>query len=119
MPFNGSRLETSLCKQGIHDFAMNVGKAEVSARIPVGQLLVIQAQKMKDGGLEIVNVYFVLDRGEAKIIGCPVDRPALCSASAHEHGKSVVIVIAPVDLALIGPGLGQFYGGSSAKFPTP
>jgi len=40
---------------------MNVGKAEVPTRIPVGQLLVIQAQKMEDGGLKIVNVYFVLD----------------------------------------------------------
>ena len=46
MPFKGIRLETSLCKQGINDFAMNVGEAEVPARIPVGQLLVIKSQQM-------------------------------------------------------------------------
>ena len=56
MPFNGIRLETSLCKQGFHDFAMNIDKAKVPTRIAVGQLLVIQAQKTKNGGLEIVNV---------------------------------------------------------------
>ena len=61
----------------------------------------------------------VLDRGEAKVVGSPVNRPALCSASAHEHGKSVVIVIAPVDLSLVGPGLGKFYGRGAAEFPTP
>ena len=32
MPFNGIRLETSLCKQGFHDFAMNIDKAKVPTR---------------------------------------------------------------------------------------
>ena len=119
MPFNGIRLEASLCKQGFHDLAMNVGEAKVATGIPVGQLFVIKSQQMKDGGLEIVNVDFVLDRGKAKVVGSPVNRTSLYPASAHEHGKAVVIVITPVDLSLVGPGLGKFYGRSTAEFPTP
>ena len=41
---------------------MDIGQAEVTALDFIGQLLVVQAKQMQDGGVQVVNVNRVLDR---------------------------------------------------------
>src|SRR5688572_30486310 len=39
-----------------HDAAVHVGQAEVAAGVAVGEPLVVQAQKMEDRGVQVVDV---------------------------------------------------------------
>lgn len=40
----------------VHDAAVHVGEPEVAPLEPVGQPLVVEAELMQDGGVQIVNV---------------------------------------------------------------
>ena len=39
----------------MHDFALDVGQAEVPAVVKIGQPLVIEAQQVKDRGVQVVD----------------------------------------------------------------
>src|SRR5690348_5911288 len=52
-----------------HHFTAHVGQAEVAALETIGQLQVIQAEQVQDGGMEIVDVDLVLDGVPADLVG--------------------------------------------------
>src|SRR5262249_9347368 len=72
----------------------NVGQAEVPAGVPVGKLLMIQAELIQDGCVKIVDTGPVLDCLESKIVGCAIGDTAADSTAGHPHGEAVWIVIA-------------------------
>ena len=39
-----------------HEFAMHVGQAEVAALETIGQLRVVEAEQVQDGGVEVADV---------------------------------------------------------------
>ena len=51
---------------------MHVGQPVVAALEAIGQLLVVQAQQVEDGGLEVVDVDPVPGHGEAEFVGLAV-----------------------------------------------
>ena len=53
----------------VHDIAVDVGEAEVSAVVAEGEPLVIQAQQVEDGGVEVVMRDSVLDGVHAELVG--------------------------------------------------
>lgn len=50
---------------------VDIGKAEVPAAEAVGELLMIEAQQVKDGGVQIVNGQDVLHGAVAVFVGGP------------------------------------------------
>ena len=65
---------------------MDIGQAEVTALDFIGQLLVVQAKQMQDGGVQVVNVNRVLDWSISEFI-----RPAMTDATLHPpYSKRVV-----------------------------
>ena len=56
---------------------MDVGEAEVPALEAVGELFVIEAEKMEEGGVEIVDMDFSIYDAEAKFVALAVDVTAL------------------------------------------
>jgi hypothetical protein len=50
---------------------VDIGQAKVPALEPVGQFLVVQAQTMEDGGVEVVDVDGAIDHVITKVIGLP------------------------------------------------
>ena len=48
---------------------MHVGEAEVAALEAVGELGVVEAEQVQDGGVEVVDVDLVLDGVEAEFVG--------------------------------------------------
>ena len=52
-----------------HDMSVDVGQAEVSAGVVEGELFVVQAQQVQNGGLQVVNVDGIFDDMEAEFIG--------------------------------------------------
>src|SRR5687768_10192718 len=77
-----------------NDFAVNVGEAEVAARVTVGETLVIEAEQMENGGVEIVDVNRIFDCFEAEFVGGPVDCSPFDPTAREPNGKAVRIVIA-------------------------
>ena len=58
-----------------------------------GQLLVIDAQQVQDGGLKVMNVDFVVHGVEADIVGGSMGDAGLDSASSHPGGKGVGVMV--------------------------
>ena len=59
---------------------MNVGESEISSGIAVGELFMIEAEKMQDGGVQIMDVNFLLHGGETELIGGSISHAALHAA---------------------------------------
>ncbi len=51
------------------DIALDVGEAEISAGVTVGKLGVVESQDVKDGGVEVVDMYLIADDVIAGFIG--------------------------------------------------
>ena len=67
----------------VGDFAVDVGESKIPAGVLVSQFLVIQTQKVKDGGMEVMEVHAVFHRSHAVLIGGPVNHTAFHSAAGH------------------------------------
>ena len=52
---------------------VHVGEAEVAALEAVGELLVVEAEQVQDGGVQVVDVDLALDDAEAEFVGRAVD----------------------------------------------
>ena len=74
----------------------HIGQAEIAAGVAVGQLLVVDAQQVQHGGVQVVNRDAVLDGLEAELVGGAVGQAAFDAAAGHPHGEAVGIVIAAV-----------------------
>src|SRR5439155_6638883 len=74
--------------------AVHVGKTEVAAGMPEGELLVVKTEQCQNGGVEVVNMYFVLDGLETKFVGRAVDTAAAHAAARQPHREAVVVVVA-------------------------
>ena len=55
---------------------------------------VIEAEQVQDCGVQVVDVDFVVDGGEAKLVGGADHLPALDAAAGEPHRKAVMIVVA-------------------------
>ena len=54
-----------------------VGEAVVAALMRVGQLAMVQSQRVQQRGVQIVNTHHVLDRSITEIVRGPMDMPFL------------------------------------------
>ena len=98
---------------------MHVREAVVATGVMEGELLVIEAEEAQDGGVQVVHVDDVGRRLEAELVGGSMDMAGLHAAAGHPHGEAVVVVVAAVDLALIGARGGQFDGRGAAELAAP
>ena len=77
-----------------NDLPVNVGQAEVTPGIAIGQALVIKPQQMKQSGVEIVHVDLVLDRLVAELVGCAIGEAGLDATASQPGREPLGIVIA-------------------------
>ena len=75
---------------------MHVCQPEVSPLVPVGKLLVIDAEAMQHGRVEVVDVYWLVDHVVAEIIRFAVDNTRLHTATCHPFGVATGMVVPPV-----------------------
>ena len=65
----------------MHHVTGNVRQPEIAAAVAIGQLRMIEAHQMKNGGMQVVNVNGFLHCLEAEIIGRAVNVSALDAAA--------------------------------------
>src|SRR4051812_24196142 len=71
-------------EDAVDQLAVDVREAHVAAAPAVGGLLVVQAQQVEHGGVEVVDLALVLDGLVAVLVGGAVDRAAPPAAAAGE-----------------------------------
>ena len=67
-----------LCDEVFPDVSVDVGEADVSTGVEVGEFFVVEAELMEDGGPEVVDRGGLLDGVVAKVVGgtrVPRSRP--------------------------------------------
>ena len=69
------------------DVAFDVGQTEVPARVAVGEAFVVEAEEVEDGGVQVVDVDFVLDGAEAEVVGRAVGMPPFTPPPARSVVK--------------------------------
>ncbi len=89
---------------------MDIGQPIVAARMAEGQPFVIEAEQVKEGGVQVVHVHLVDGGFEAELVGFPVRHASLHSATSHPHRKSMMVMITTILI---------FRGWGPAKFTTP
>src|SRR5690348_15000589 len=62
--------------------------------VEIGQFLVVEAEQVQDGGVQVVDVDLVLDRGIAELIGGTVYLPALDAAAGQPTTETARAVVA-------------------------
>ena len=61
----------------MYDTSMHIGQPEITTRISVRELLVIEAEQMQQRRVQIMHVDLVLRRCESELIRRPVNEPLL------------------------------------------
>jgi len=62
---------------------------------------VVEAQKVEDRGVQVVDVDRFLDGLEAELVGGAMNVAALHAAACQPGGEAVVVVVAAVHLSLV------------------
>jgi hypothetical protein len=81
---------------------VDVGETMVAAAVVVGEALMIEAQAVEKGGVEVVDVDGVFDRLGAMVVGASMRMPSAETASGHPDREPLMIVVAAVVLAAVG-----------------
>ena len=74
-------------EDGVDDFAGDVGEAEAAAVVGVGELFVVEAEEVQDGGVEVVDVDLIDGGLVADLVGFAVADAAFDAAAGHPGGE--------------------------------
>ncbi len=94
---------------------MDVSETEAAALIFPGQFLVVDAQQVQQGGLEVVYMHGVFHDVVAEGVGGSVDGTRPRSPTRHPHGKTPRVMVP----AVISSGEFSLAVVGAAKFPAP
>jgi len=64
----------------------------MAAGVVVGKPVVLQPQQVEDGGVEIVEMNFAIDRRRAGVVGVAVDVAAFGTATGEPEGEAAGVV---------------------------
>src|SRR5437763_10613311 len=89
-------------EHGVDDLAVNVGQAALDAVVVKGEPLVIEAEQVQQGGVQVVDAGRPLGRLVADLVGRPVMVAALQAAAGHPDGEDELMVVAALDAYTLG-----------------
>ena len=78
---------------------MHIGQPIFAALETVEQPLVVEAELMQNGGLEVVHVHFIFGDLEAELVAGAVGDAAFHAAAGHPLRVHIRIMIAPEHFA--------------------
>ena len=80
-------------QDGLDDVAGDVGEAETAPVVGIGELLVIKAEEVEDGGVEVMDIDLVHGGFVAEFVGLAMGDSALDPAAGEPSGEAMRIVI--------------------------
>ena len=93
---------SDLGENAADDVAMHIGQTHVSATETVGEFLMIQSEKLEDGGMEIEYFRDVFHRMHADFVGRAVDEAAFQASARHPDREGCLMVVPTVRLGGMG-----------------
>ena len=95
---------------------MDVSQAELATLESVGQAFVVDAKKMENGGLEVMDMDRVFHGVETKLIGSAITGTRFGPPSSQPGGKGVGVMIPAPSWTVFDVSLNE---RSPAKFTAP
>ena len=92
--------------------AFHADQALIQPPVKVAQLVRVEAKLLENGGMQMLDVEWFLDRGTAQLICLANTNPTLDAAASHPHGEAVTIMITPCALGILS-------GGLTPEFTSP
>ena len=80
----------------MNNVTVDVGQAEVSTGVAIGQFRVVEAQKMKHRGVQVMQVNLVFDGIVAVIVGSTVPNACFHTSTSEPHRVPLRIVISAI-----------------------
>ena len=78
------------------DIAVDVGEAEIAAGVVVGEALVVEAEGVEEGGVEVVHVDRVFHGAVTEVVGGAVGESTPDAAAGHPDGENVRVVVTAI-----------------------
>ena len=78
----------------LHEFAMHVGEAEITAGVAVGEALVVDAEEVKDGGVDVVDIDGSFDGEVAEVVEHAVAGAGTQTSAGHPDGEAPGMMVA-------------------------
>src|SRR5262245_4672415 len=75
---------------------LDAGESLVEAKMPDGELLVIETEQVEDRGVPVVKVDGVFDDVIREVVSLAVDHAAFDSAAAHPDGEAPRMMVATI-----------------------
>ena len=85
--------------QFLHDMPGDIGEAEISSGVAIGELLVIEPEQRQNRGVKVVDMNFICDRLKSVFVRRTMDIAALNTATGHPGSKAMVVEVSAVDLS--------------------
>ena len=83
-------------KNVLNDVSVDVSQAIMASLKSVGEFLVVDAELVKDGGMEVVNTDRVFHNVVAVVIGLTVTHAATNSSARHPNGETSWVMVAAI-----------------------
>lgn len=93
----------------MNDVAVDISKAAVDAVLADGELLMIDAHEVKNGGVEVVAVGGAFGSLERKVVALTVRSPGFDAGSGHPSDEGAAVVVASA--GSLGEGGASEFGG--------
>ena len=77
-----------------HHPAVDIGQAEIAAGMAEGEPLVVDAQLVQQGGVQVMHVHLVLHGLRAELVGGTKAEPGPEAAAGQENGEAAGVVVA-------------------------
>ena len=94
---------------------MNIGKTKVSSLIFVGEALVIDTEKVKNGCVKIVNMDRILSNVVTVVVRRSVGGSRLAPSASHPHRETAPVMVPPEVAGIESP----LTVTRATKFATP
>src|SRR5436190_19536045 len=106
----------TLSEKFFHKFTFHVSQSEITALETIRELLVIEAETMKNRCMQVVNMNAILRDVKTKFIRLAHRDATFDAAAGHPHGERLRMMIAAHLAAKVGVG---FHHWRAAKFAAP
>ena len=103
----------------MHDVSVDVGQAIVASLMAIGKAFVVDAEEVKAGGVEVVDVNFVFGDAESKFVGGTVGESALHTSTRHPDAEAFLVVVASGWRLGTGAGTVFLHHRRAAEFAAP
>src|ERR1700722_396715 len=108
-----------LTEQFLHHVTHHVRQSEVTARVAISQLRVVESQLMQQSRVQVVYVYLVLGRREAELVRSPVHVSTFETAARDPHGEAIGVVIAAAYRTAVRARFRKLHCRRSPELPAP